>query len=187
MPTEGEEVPDFNTIFYDKEKKRIVKRTEKKVYIGGHPDKMVSNKTLVHGTHKDPGLIARVGVALTLAIEDNVDRLMTDLEQSRKNAAQLKETLNKERDESQKLKRKYEYMMVEVKSLRIECQNLQADKNALGISADNTDKSAQVTLAELQNLHLEHQMLKTEKDDLQLSYGNLSAENKRLESRVTEL
>ena len=31
MPTEGEEVPDFNTIFYDKEKKRIVKRTEKKV------------------------------------------------------------------------------------------------------------------------------------------------------------
>ena len=25
MPTEGEEVPDFNTIFYDKEKKRIVK------------------------------------------------------------------------------------------------------------------------------------------------------------------
>ena len=27
----GEEVPDFNTIFYDKEKKRIVKRTERKV------------------------------------------------------------------------------------------------------------------------------------------------------------
>ena len=27
----GEEVPDFNTIFYDKETKRIVKRTERKV------------------------------------------------------------------------------------------------------------------------------------------------------------
>ena len=27
----GEEVPYFNTIFYDKEKKRIVKRTERKV------------------------------------------------------------------------------------------------------------------------------------------------------------
>ena len=27
----GEEVPDFNTIFYDKERKRIVKITEKKV------------------------------------------------------------------------------------------------------------------------------------------------------------
>ena len=27
IPTKGEEVPNFNTIFYDKEKKRIVKRT----------------------------------------------------------------------------------------------------------------------------------------------------------------
>ena len=33
MPTLGEEVPYFNTIFYNKEKKRIVKRTEKE---GGH-------------------------------------------------------------------------------------------------------------------------------------------------------
>ena len=32
---EGEEVPDFSTIFYDKEKKMIVKRTEKKVETGG--------------------------------------------------------------------------------------------------------------------------------------------------------
>ena len=31
----GEEVPDFNTIFYDRERKRIVKRTERKVEIGG--------------------------------------------------------------------------------------------------------------------------------------------------------
>ena len=30
-------------------------------------------------------------------------------------------------------------------------------------------------------------MLKTERDDLQLSYGNLSAEKSRLESRFTEL
>ena len=80
MPTKGEEVPDFSTICYDKEKKRIVKRTEKKVDTGGEPRKMVTDKTLVHGTHKDPRLIARAGVALTLATEDNVDRLMTDLE-----------------------------------------------------------------------------------------------------------
>ena len=31
----GEEVPDFDTIFYDKEKKIIVKRTERKVETGG--------------------------------------------------------------------------------------------------------------------------------------------------------
>ena len=54
IPTEGEEVPYFNTIFYDKEKKRIVKRTEKKVDIGGKPGVMVTDKTVVHGTHKDP-------------------------------------------------------------------------------------------------------------------------------------
>ena len=44
---------------------------------------------------------------------------------------------------------------------------MQANKNALAISADNTDKSAQVTLAELQKLQLEHQMLKTENDNIQ--------------------
>ena len=31
----GEEVPDFNSIFYDRETKRIVKRTERKVETGG--------------------------------------------------------------------------------------------------------------------------------------------------------
>ena len=57
---------------------------------------------------------------LTQSTEDNVDRLMTDLEESRKNAAKLKETLKKERDEGQKLKRKYEDMMNEVKTSRTE-------------------------------------------------------------------
>ena len=60
---------------------------------------MVTNKTLVHGTDKDPRLTIRAGAVLIHASEDNVDRIMTDLEQSRKNAAQLKETLIKERDD----------------------------------------------------------------------------------------
>ena len=137
----------------------------------------MTDKILVHGTHEDPQLIARSGVDLTLETEDNVDRLMTDLEQSWKNAAQPKE-----RDESQKIKRKYEDMIGEVKTSRIERQTLQADKNDLAISTENIEKSAQVTLAELQKLQLDHQMLKTEKDDLQLSYGNLSAERNMLES-----
>ena len=49
-----EEVPDFNTIFYDKERKRIVKRTERKVEIGGQSGKMINDTTMVHGTNKDP-------------------------------------------------------------------------------------------------------------------------------------
>ena len=54
MPIKGEEIPNFDTIFYDKENKRIVKRTKKKVDTGGHPDKMVTDKTVVDGMHKDP-------------------------------------------------------------------------------------------------------------------------------------
>ena len=50
----GEEVPYFSTIFYDREKKRIVKRTEKKVETGGQRGMMVIDKTMVHGTDKDP-------------------------------------------------------------------------------------------------------------------------------------
>ena len=76
---------------------------------------MVTDKTIVHGTHKDPWLIARVGVALTLATTNNVDRIMNDLEKSHKKVAQLKETLKKERGESWNLQRKYEDMISEVK------------------------------------------------------------------------
>ena len=88
MQKEGEEVIDFSTIFYDKEKKRIVKRTKKKVETGGQSGKMITDKTMVYGTDADPRLTVRAGVALTQDTEDNVDRLMTDLEQSKKNAAQ---------------------------------------------------------------------------------------------------
>ena len=163
------------------------KRTEKKVDTGGKPWKMVMDKAVVHVTHKDPWLIARDGVSLTLENEDNMDRIMTDLEQSQKNVAQLKETLQKERDESSNIKRKYENMIGEVKVSRTECQTLQADKDALAISAENTENNSQVTLAELQKLQLEHQSLKVEKDNLQLSFGKLNEEKNKLESKVTEL
>ena len=59
---------------------------------------MVTDKTLVHGTDADPRLKARAGMALTQANEDNVNRLLTDLEQSKINAAQLKKNLKKERN-----------------------------------------------------------------------------------------
>ena len=77
----GEEVPDFDTIFYDKEKKIIVKRTERKVETGGQSGKMINDKTLVHGTDKDPRFTIRAGAALIHASKDNVDRITTDLEQ----------------------------------------------------------------------------------------------------------
>ena len=58
----GEEVPDFNTIFYDKERKRIVKRIERKVNTGGHSSKMITDTTIVYGTDKDPRFTIRAGL-----------------------------------------------------------------------------------------------------------------------------
>ena len=84
------------------------------------------------------------------ATEDNVDRIMTDLEQSRKNDAQLKDTLRKERDEGHKLKRKFEDMRNEVKSSKAELQSLQADKRSLEVAIERTGRDAQGNLAKLQ-------------------------------------
>ena len=79
----GEEIPDFNTVFYDRETKRIVKRTERKVETGGLPRKMITDTPVVFGTDQDPRFTIRAGAALIQALEDNVDKIMTDLEQSR--------------------------------------------------------------------------------------------------------
>ena len=95
--------------------------------------------------------------------------------------------MKKERDEGQKLKRKYEDMMNEVKTSRIEFQTLQANKEALEISTKKTEKNAQDSLAELQKLQLEHKMLKTERDYFQVSYENLSVEKDMLQSKVAKL
>ena len=43
IPIEEDEVPDLNTIFYDKVKKRIVKIIEKKVNTGGKTGMMVTD------------------------------------------------------------------------------------------------------------------------------------------------
>ena len=112
----GEEIPDFNTIFYDKETKRIVKRMERKVETGDLSGKMITDTTVVYGTDRDPRFTIRAGAALIHASEDNVEKIMTDLEQSKKSSAQLKDTLRKEREENSKLKRKYEDMQKEMRS-----------------------------------------------------------------------
>ena len=76
----GEEVSDFNNIFYDRETKIIVKRTERKVETGGQSRKMINDTIVVYETNKDPRFTIRAGAALIHASEDNVDRIMTDIE-----------------------------------------------------------------------------------------------------------
>ena len=127
-----------------------MKRTEKKVEIAGQSGMTVTDKTLAHGIDKDPRLTIRARAALIHASEDNVDQIMTDLEQSRKNAAQLKDTLRKERDERNRLKRKFEDMLNEVKYSKVELQSLQADKMSLEVTIEMTGRDAQDSLEKVQ-------------------------------------
>ena len=108
---------------------------------------MVTEKVVVHCTDKDPWLLERAGVALSLATEDNVDKIMTDLEQSQKKVTQLKETLKRESSGSQSLKRKYEDMISEVEVSKAECQTILVDKDDFVLSTSNIEKEAKVTLA----------------------------------------
>ena len=82
-------------------------RTEKKVDTGEKKGIMVIEKTIVHGTDKDPRFLAKVGVASALENVDNVDKIMHDLEQYKKKVFQMKKILKKERGEGQSLKRKH--------------------------------------------------------------------------------
>ena len=69
-----------------------------------------------------------------------MDRIMTDLEQSRKSAAQLKDTLRREREESNKLKRKFEDMQHEIKFSKVEFQSLQVEKRSLEFARESLAK-----------------------------------------------
>ena len=109
-------------------------RTEKKVDTGEKKGVMVIAKIIVHGTDKDPRILDREGVASDLANEDNVDKIMTDLEQYKKKVVQMKETLKKERGEGQTLKRKHEEILSEIEKSKEACQTLQSNKDALILS-----------------------------------------------------
>ena len=111
----GKEILDFNTVFYDRATKRIIKRTERKVEAEGLPGKMIMVTAVMLGTDQDPRFTLRAGSAFIQASEENVGKIMMDLEQSKKYSAYLKDTLKKEREESNMLKRKYEYMQWEIR------------------------------------------------------------------------
>ena len=85
-----------------------MKRTERKFETGGQSGKINNDKTTVYGTDMNPIFTIRARAALIHASKDNVDKIMTDLEQSKKSSPQLKDTLRKEREENNRLKRKFE-------------------------------------------------------------------------------
>ena len=151
----GEEIPDFNTVYYDRATKRIVKRIERKVETGVLPGKMITDTPMMLGTDRDPRFTLRAGIALIQASEDNMDKVMTDLEMSKKSSAQLKDTLRKERGEGNRLKRRYDDMQREMKTAEVELQALQVERQVR--------ETTQECLARVQK---EYQELKTEKEQL---------------------
>ena len=92
---------------------------------------MVNEKIVIHGTNKDPKLLARVGVASALTNVDNLDKMVDDMEQYKEKISQMRETLKKERGEGQILKRKHEDSLIKQEKFREPCQILQSDKDAL--------------------------------------------------------
>ena len=64
----------------------------------------------------------------------------------------MKETLKKERDENQSLKRKYEDIISEIEESKVECQTLHLDKDDLVLSARNIERESKATLPEFERL-----------------------------------
>ena len=58
-----EEVPHFNTVYYDRATKRIMRRTERKVEAEGMASKMITDKVMMVGTYVDPRFTIRAGTA----------------------------------------------------------------------------------------------------------------------------
>ena len=62
------------------------------------PGKMITDTAVMLGMDLDPRLTIRAGTAILHASEDNIDKVMTELESYKKSSAQLKDTLKRERE-----------------------------------------------------------------------------------------
>ena len=115
-------------MFYDRATKRIIKRTERKVAVEYLPKKMITDTAVMLGTDQDPRFTLRFGAAMIDASEDNINKVMIELESSKKTSAQLKDTLRKEREEGNRLKQKFEHLQREMKTAEAELHTLHEER-----------------------------------------------------------
>ena len=116
---------------------------------------MITDTTGMLGTDQDPRFTLRAGDAFINTSEDNMNKVLNDLESSNKSSAQLKDTLRKEREEGNRLKRKYEDMQREMKIAEAELQALHEERQAR--------ETTQECLEKVQN---EYEELKAKKETL---------------------
>ena len=91
---------------------------------------MITDIAVMLGTDLDSRFTLRAGYTFLHALEDNIDKIMKDLEQSKKSYVQLKDTLRHEREESNRLKRKFEHLQREMKTIEAELQILHEERQA---------------------------------------------------------
>ena len=84
------------------------------------PRKMITDTAVMLGTDLDRRLTIRVGTAIIHASKDNIGKVMTELESYQKSSAQLKDTLKREREEGNRLKRKFEHLQRDMKTAEAE-------------------------------------------------------------------
>ena len=152
-------------------------RTYKKVDTEEKEGIMVTEKTIIHGTDKDPRILARACVASALANVDNVDKIVDDLEQYKKKVSQMKETLKKERGEGKRLKRKHEDSLSELDKLREAFQIFQSNKDSLVLS---------INIIELEKKDLEKQVAEIEEkgDAVNKMVEELESQNNFLKEKL---
>ena len=96
IPSREQAVANLDTILFDKRKKRIVMRLEKRINTGDQPVEItVTEKTILQGKNKDPKLLAMSGVAAALANVDNVSKLVEDADRYQEKMSQINKTLRK--------------------------------------------------------------------------------------------
>ena len=94
---------------------------------------------------------------------------MTDLEQLKKSSSQLKDTLRKEREENNRLKRNFEDIQREIKSSQAEIQYLREEKRSMEDAQEILEKVQQ----ECQGLRVEKEQLLGRIGELELQKANL--------------
>ena len=124
---------------------------------------MITDTAVILGTNQDLRFTLSFGSVFIQASEDNVSKIMIDLEQSKKSSAQLKDTLRHEREERNKLKIKYEYMQREMKSSTDELQALQVEIQVMETTQESLEKSQK----ECQELKSEKEKLLTKVEELE--------------------
>ena len=95
--------------------------------------------------------------------------MITELESSRKSSAQLKDTLRKEREDGNRLKRKFEHLQREMKTAEAELQALHEERQV-----------QETTQERLEQVQEEYQELEKEKDQLLGKVGEIEEQQKIL-------